>query len=180
MRLNLLIGDQVQPIEVPEDMLGGGGEEFFARMDRDMDGGWQMSMHWVENPGVEDRCRIAADRIADAMANGKQVLAQLMAGYILSRMPGVNAVRLDTTGEMSSTEFVMQAVPTEFLEKDRATEAAAEQVAAVYRTGRNWRFATFEPALDRWVESPAFASEEAATAVREAAVRERAKLLRGE
>ncbi|MCG6873405.1 MAG: hypothetical protein LJE84_14060 [Gammaproteobacteria bacterium] len=177
MRLNLLIGDQVQPIEVPADMLGAGGEEFYARMDADMDGGWQMSMHWVENPGPEDRCRIAADRIMDAMASGKEVLAQLMAGYILSRLPDVIAVRVDTTGEITLSEFVMQAQPTEFLEADRAAEAAAEQVASVYRSGRTWRFATFEPALDRWVESPAFASEEIAQQVRESAVRDRQRLL---
>jgi len=34
-------------------------------------------------------------------------VATMMAGYLLSRMPGLGAVRIDTSGEMVGTELMM-------------------------------------------------------------------------
>ena len=36
-------------------------------------------------------------------------MLMLMAGYILSRLPGVTDVRIDTNGEMLETEFIIPA-----------------------------------------------------------------------
>jgi hypothetical protein len=42
-----------------------------------------------------------------ALNAGNETLAQLMAAYILQRMPGVVAVRINTEGEMLETELLM-------------------------------------------------------------------------
>jgi hypothetical protein len=84
-------------------------EEFFSRLDRDMDGGWQMSRQWVEHPGREARCQIVADRLLAALENGNQPSAQLMAAYIMARLPGVREVHVDTEGDMTATSFVLGA-----------------------------------------------------------------------
>lgn len=105
MRLEVITDDQTRIVEVP-DLVLNEGEEFFAGMDRDMDNGWQMSRQWVEHPGQTERCQIAADRLMLALESGNEQIAALMAGYILARLPGVAAVRIDTSGDMLGTEFV--------------------------------------------------------------------------
>ncbi|WP_455376630.1 hypothetical protein [Kaarinaea lacus] len=105
MQLTVHIDDVSQTIEVDESLLRE-GEDFFAKMDSDMDQGWQMSRTWVDNPGREERCQIAASKILDAISAENQTLLMLMAGYIMSRYPQVREVRIDTAGDMTETEFV--------------------------------------------------------------------------
>ena len=105
MQLTVHIDDVSQTIEVEENLLRE-GEDFFAKMDSDMDQGWQMSRTWVDNPGREERCQIAASKILDAISAENQTLLMLMAGYIMSRYPQVREVRIDTAGDMTETEFV--------------------------------------------------------------------------
>ena len=92
------------PLDVPDHILTE-AEGFFRKLDADMDGGWQMSHRWVERPTQEDRCRIVADRLLNAMHGGKAELGLLLAAYILARRPGTTAVRIDD-GDMNATEFV--------------------------------------------------------------------------
>jgi hypothetical protein len=82
-------------------------EEFFAKMDADMDKGWQMSRQWVESPDRFQRCQIAADKLMTAYDEGNDILVKLMAAYILNRLPGIVGVRVNTEGEMTETELVM-------------------------------------------------------------------------
>lgn len=105
MKLNVFIDEQMQQVEVPDDMMQD-AEEFFARMDADMDKGWQMSREWIENPNTEQRCQIAADRMLTAIMQENENTKILMAGYILSRMPKATDVRIDTSGEILGTEFI--------------------------------------------------------------------------
>lgn len=102
--LKVTIENNVYSIQIPEAMLQE-AEEFFQKMDRDMNNGWQMSREWVENPNQLQRCQIAADRLADAMEVENETLAQLMAAYIVTRMPGVKEANIATDGEMSETVF---------------------------------------------------------------------------
>ncbi len=106
MILNVYVGDSAFKLDVPKYILQE-GEDFFAKMDGDMDSGWQMSRTYVENPDTLQRCQIAADRILTAMHTGNKKLALLMAGYILTRLPGVRGVRIDTQGEMFNTKLIM-------------------------------------------------------------------------
>ena len=107
MILNVIVDEHTYPVTVPEWMLAE-AEDFFERMDRDMDRGWQMSREWVEKPDASQRCRIAADKMLTALENENQPMIGMMAAYILKRMPGVKAVRVDTTGDMTATELITE------------------------------------------------------------------------
>lgn len=104
MILNVTINEHSYPIRIPDGM----PEEaagMFARMDADMDRGWQMSRVWVDRPDSHQRCQIVADRLLTAMENHNQELATMMAAYIVARMPDVREIIIDTSGDMTQTEI---------------------------------------------------------------------------
>ncbi|HEY0635014.1 MAG TPA: hypothetical protein VGE00_06510 [Gammaproteobacteria bacterium] len=105
MNLQVYIDDTVVPIALPPALLEEAAD-FFGRMDRDMDKGWQMGREWVEQPDRIQRCQIAANKLLGAIESGNESLKLLMAGYIVSRAPGIAAVRIDTAGEMQETELL--------------------------------------------------------------------------
>jgi len=107
MKLKIVIDDRASVLEIPPEVITD-GEEFFQKMDRDMDKGWRMGPEFVENLTQVNRCQIAADKILTAVDTQNDNLLQLMAGYIVTRLPGVTEVNIDTHGEMMNTEFVMQ------------------------------------------------------------------------
>lgn len=106
MQLTVHIDEISRTIEVDDKLLKE-GEEFFAKMDSDMDQGWQMSRTWVDNPSREERCQIAANKMLSAISTENQTLLMLMAGYIMSRYPQVREIRIDTSGDMTETELVV-------------------------------------------------------------------------
>ena len=105
MRFKVVIGDQVYAIEVSEEILREAGD-FLARLDRDMDRGWQMSREFVARPDRLQRCQIVADKLLTGIVQGNESMAMLMAGYIALRMPGATGVDIDATGEMQNTELL--------------------------------------------------------------------------
>lgn len=104
MILNIRIEDQNYPVDVPDNLIGEAGD-FFARLDQDMDKGWQMSRSWVEQPDLEQRCQIIADRILGAFEQENKKSLVMYAAYILTKMPGVKLVDISTSGEMQETSF---------------------------------------------------------------------------
>jgi hypothetical protein len=105
MQLTLHIDDVTRTLDLPDDLMEE-GEDFFQKMDRDMDQGWQMSRIWIDNPNAVERCQIAANKILDAINAENETLLLLMAGYIKSRRPEVIGVRIDTAGDMTETELL--------------------------------------------------------------------------
>ena len=105
MLLKVIIESNQYSIEVPDEVLTH-GESFFRKMDQDMDKGWQMSREWVAQPSNLQRCQIAADRLVDAIEADNENLAHLTSGYILTHLPGVKEVHIDTEGEMQETRFI--------------------------------------------------------------------------
>ena len=105
MQFRAVIGEQVYAIEVPEDLLRESAE-FHAKLDRDMDRGWQMSREFVARPDRLQRCQIVADKLLTSIMNGNQASAMLMAAYIALRMPGAVGVDIDASGEMQNTELL--------------------------------------------------------------------------
>jgi len=103
-RLKVTAGDITRELEVPDELLTE-AEDFFARLDADMDRGWQMSRRWVDNPDTTQRCQILADRILTAWHNKNPQMAGLAAAYILKRLPGIRHVTIDITGDMTQTRF---------------------------------------------------------------------------
>lgn len=105
MILHVTIEDKSYPVDVPESILQE-AEPFFARMDSDMDQGWQMGRYWVETVAHDDRCRIAAERLVGAVRGENRGLAQMMAGYIMSREPTIVAIRYMPGDEVQDIELV--------------------------------------------------------------------------
>jgi hypothetical protein len=105
MRFKVIVGEQVYAVEVPEDLLREAGD-FHARLDRDMDRGWQMSREFVAQPDRLQRCQIVADKLLTGIMQGNESTAMLMAGYIALHMPGAVGVDIDASGEMQNTELL--------------------------------------------------------------------------
>ena len=105
MILKLTIDDQTYDIDVPGQIMQE-AEEFYVKMDSDMDKGWQMSRCWVEKPDQYQRCQIVADRILGALHTENRKIVMLMSGYILSRVPHVEEVVVDTSGDITLTDVV--------------------------------------------------------------------------
>lgn len=105
MRFEVIVGDDVYAVEVPAHVLED-GTDFFAKLDRDMDRGWQMSREYVEWPDRMQRCQIAADRLLTSIMNNNEATATMMAAYIVTRTPGAIGVNVDTTGEMQNTKLL--------------------------------------------------------------------------
>ena len=104
MKLNIIIDDYSMDLNVPEETLQQ-EIEAYQRLDRSMDAGVQMGRDWVAQPNRLQRCQVAADKLLTALETDNHPLALLSAGYIISRMPGVQRVRIDTGGEPSETRF---------------------------------------------------------------------------
>ena len=104
MILKAIIDEKTIPIEVPDYMLVE-ADEFFNKIDLDMDNGWQMSRTWVDNPDNVQRCQIAADRILTSVHSNNEKMATLMAAYILKKLPNVSSVDIDTEGDITQTSF---------------------------------------------------------------------------
>lgn len=107
MILKVTIDEKTFPLEVDNEMMQG-ARDAFQKMDMDMDKGWQMSRTWVELPNDEQRCQIAADKMLTAIQQEKTATVGLMAAYILDKMPGIRAVDIDTSGDMTLTEIILE------------------------------------------------------------------------
>ena len=105
MRFKVIVGEQVYAVDVPQELLREAAG-FHAKLDHDMDRGWQMSRNFVERPDPLQRCQIVADKLLTSIMQDNQASAMLMAGYIASRMPGAIGVDIDASGEMQHTELL--------------------------------------------------------------------------
>lgn len=105
MKLNVLINENMTQIEVPQGMLND-AESIYAKMDSDMDQGWQMSREWVNDLSTVQRCQVVADRLLTAMENQNQPSAMLMAGYIMTRMPQIITVHINSDGDITQTQLL--------------------------------------------------------------------------
>jgi hypothetical protein len=180
MKLDVIIDSKTHRIDVPPDMLAE-GETFFQKMDRDMDSGWQMGPEFIEAPDTMQRCQIAANKLLVSVSAQNQLLVQLMAGYILKRLPGIKTVEIDTAGEMLNTEFIFEenarSAPRPVVvdshktgsnESETRTRAEGD-VSQVYKVGKAFRFAIFDRSTGSWVESPFSATEAEAKKMRDEA-----------
>ena len=181
MKLDVTIEEQTYPIEIPATLLDE-AEDFFRKMDSDMDRGWQMGTEFVEQPNALQRCQIAANKLVTSHATENTLLVQLMAAYILKRQPGVTGVMIDTLGDPQGTELVFGqerkriATPSrQILSETEARTKADKDVSPAYKVGRVWRFAVYDESQDRWLESPPTETEAEA---REQPERAHAQMLR--
>lgn len=106
MILKVTIDEKTFPLDVNEEMMHH-AKDAFNKMDSDMENGWQMSRTWVDNPSDLQRCQIVADKMLTAIQQEKTATVGLMAAYILHKIPGIQAVDIDTSGDMTLTEIIM-------------------------------------------------------------------------
>ena len=190
MLLKAIIEDQEFSLEVPDQVLRE-GEAFFAKLDADMDQGWQMSREWVAHPSQIERCQIVGDKLLTALEKENPKLGILMAGYILTRLPGVESVTLDTHGEMQNSVFTIAARPATApaapppepsfaptpaplgLDKFQAMEQAGNDVTQVFKVGKGYRFSVYDHASGQWLDGPLVAQEADAERLRQAAFKAR-------
>ena len=104
MELELVVGEEVHRVEVPEYLLREAAE-LFEKLDRDMARGWQMSRRWEPAPNTRQRCQIVADRMLTAIYQQRHQFVGVACAYIAKNMPGVRRVYIDTAGDMTQTEF---------------------------------------------------------------------------
>jgi hypothetical protein len=105
MNVTVEIDDKSYVLNVPE-ALSGEAEDFFDKMDQDMNCGWQMSRWWVPDPDQTQRCQIVADKLLTAMQQENQDFALLMAAYILRNKPATRRIRINIDGEIQGNEFL--------------------------------------------------------------------------
>ena len=104
MKISVEIDDKSYPLDVPEALILE-AVEFFEKMDKDMNCGWQMSRWWVPDPDQTQRCQIVADKLLTAMQQNNEEFALLMAAYILHNKPATRRIRLNIEGEIQGNEF---------------------------------------------------------------------------
>ncbi len=194
MILKIIIDDQVYQVRVPDAILAG-AQDYFDRLDRDMDNGWRMGREWVASPDRIQRCQIVADRLLTALETNNEKLGTLLAGYLLTRLPGVDTVIPDIQGEPQNTQFEL-GQPAPILapsgqgqiqdsagggpSKITALEQASREVTPVFKVGHGYRFSVFDPKTGEWRDSPLAATESEAMRLRQEAVRLRYQALLAE
>jgi hypothetical protein len=192
MKLKVIVDERVYAIDVPAPMIAE-AEEFFQKMDSDMDGGWQMGPEFIEHPDKQQRCQIAANKLLTALSSANETVATLMAGYILKRLPGVTGVGIDTSGEMLQTEMIYETpadhpaattvttapLTTRKPSKLEAMEQAGKDVTKVYPVGKTYRFAVRDARTGEWTESALFDSAQEADEKRMQAYKRRLDELTG-
>ena len=195
MILKVVIDDQLLELNVPEAFIEQ-AQDFFARMDEDMDRGWQVNREWVEKPDPMLRAQIAANKLLTALENEDHRLGRLMAGYIVARFPNVDTVELKPAGETRDHQIKLAQNPAgplpespavaasiahagvpQGLSKMEAMAQAARDVSKVFKMGRQYRFSVYNHATGNWEESPAIADKAQAEAMREHAFKARFEAL---
>lgn len=192
MILKVLIDDQLLELNVPEAFIDQ-AQDFFAKMDADMDRGWQVNREWVEQPDQMLRAQIAANKLFTAIENEDHNLGRLMAGYILARIPNIDSVELNPAGETRDHRINVSEQTAEMapgpapsiahagipggMNKMQAMAQAAKDVSKVFKMGRQYRFSVYNHATQSWEESPAIADKEQAEAMREHAFKTRFEAL---
>lgn len=104
MKLDVYIGNELHSVEIPELVMTE-GHDFFDKLDKDMDGGWKMGPDFVESPDAEQRAQIVADKLMTAIETGNTTMTNLLAGYIMTRLPDTKAVNIDQYGEPLNTRI---------------------------------------------------------------------------
>ena len=192
MILKVSIADQLIELNVPDALIRQ-AEDFFARMDADMDQGWQVNRDWFDFPELPLRGQIVADKLLTALENEDHNLGRLMAGYICSRFPEIELLELSEQGEIRdhvlnmkpgaempgstpALSFSHSGLPTG-LSEGEAMMQTDQDVSQVFRRGRQYLFTVYNHATGEREESPAFGSEKAAGEARMQAYRDRYQAL---
>jgi len=104
MNFNITIDEESYTLEVSDAImkeLQGTIEE----MDADFDKGARIGRYWIEMPTDEQRCQIAADKVASAVHQQNVRMFYQMAGYILTKFPTLQMATVSSDFEVSDIHF---------------------------------------------------------------------------
>ncbi|MCP4994460.1 MAG: hypothetical protein GY934_11845 [Gammaproteobacteria bacterium] len=104
MKLNIILDDYSLDMDVDESFITSNTEAFDS-LDSSMDQGIQLGREWVEAPDKIERCQFAANKLLSAIESHNERLAMISAGYILTRLKGVQQVTLNNEGNPGATSF---------------------------------------------------------------------------
>ena len=104
MKITVEFDNKSYALDVPDSLVVE-AVDFFEKLDRDMDCGWQMSRWWVPDPDLTQRCQIVADKMLNAMVAKNTESALLMCAYVLHNKPDTRRIRVNTEGEIQGNEF---------------------------------------------------------------------------
>jgi hypothetical protein len=104
VEVELEIDDKIYTVNVPNILIEK-AEDFFTKMDADMDKGWQMSRSWVSDPDQTQRCQIVADKLLTAITSENESYASLLCAYILKAKPLTKRIQINTNGEIQGNGF---------------------------------------------------------------------------
>ena len=194
MILKVTLADQLLELNVPEAFVAQ-AQDFFNKMDADMDQGWQVNREWIDKPDAYLRGQIAADKLLTALENEDHKLGRMMAGYIVSRFPDIELLELSEQGETRDHELKLpagnKAAPVapglgfshdklpQGLSMEEAMAQAGKDVSMVFKMGKQYRFSVYNHAKQAWDESPAFGDKEEAERIRELVKQQRFEALGG-
>lgn len=185
MILKAIVDEQLFELNLPASFMEK-AQEFFEKMDTDLDKGWQVDREWYDDVSPLMRTQIVADKLLTALENEDDKLGRMMAGYIIFKNPGIDSIELSTQGETRDHQVHFQegaetlfgfspstkGLPTG-MSQEQALEQAKKDVSQVFKMGRQYRFTVFNHGSQAWDESPAVGSKTDAEAMREAAFKAR-------
>ena len=105
MQLDVYIGDRMYPIEVTQQTLDL-GQEFYDKINQDMDGGWRMGPEYIESPDRVQRGQIVPSRLLVPIETGNEMMVRALAGYFASRLPEVRSININLEGAALNADLV--------------------------------------------------------------------------
>ena len=105
LELSIEFGDRNFLLKISESLISE-AQDFFEKMDMDMDAGWQMSRWWVPDPDETQRCQIVANKLLTAITNKDEPYAKLMCAYILKVKPATRRIQINTEGEIQGNQLL--------------------------------------------------------------------------
>ena len=105
MQFNITIDQSPFALEVADGVMHE-AKEFIADMDAELDRGIQLGRHWLDTPSVEQKCQIAANKVVNAMHQENIRMVYLMAAYILTKMPDLKMVTVNSDYEIDEIDFI--------------------------------------------------------------------------
>lgn len=105
MQFNITIDQSPFALEVADGIMQE-AKEFIADMDAELDKGIQLGRHWLDTPSDEQKCQIAANKVVNAMHQENIRMVYLMAAYILTKMPDLKMVTVNSDYEIDEIDFI--------------------------------------------------------------------------
>ena len=105
MNVDVEFDDASVSIDIPSELLHE-AQDYFDKLDSDMDRGWQMSRWWVPNLDAVQRCQVVADKLLTAIQDSNEQYASLLCAYILSKLPATHRILINTKGQIQGNEFL--------------------------------------------------------------------------